>query len=78
MSDTKERLDRIRVMDNRIRHKDGTWSGEYFYEWSCGCRIYIPVFRDGSLGPGHRDEYCLEHCEKLRKRQLEGLRTCGS
>lgn len=65
MSDVRGRLDRIRVMDRRIRHDDGTWAGEYYYEWPCGCRIYIPVFKDGSLGTGHRDEYCQEHSSQL-------------
>lgn len=76
MSGTKGRLDRVRVVDKRVRHEDGTWSGEYFYEWLCGCMIYIPVFRDGSLGEGHRDKYCREHSDELRKENQEGLKAC--
>jgi hypothetical protein len=75
MADAKGRLDRVRLIDRRIHNGDGTWSGEYYYEWACGCRIYIPVFRDGSLGADHRDEYCREHFDGLLP-QPERLRAC--
>jgi hypothetical protein len=77
MSELKGRLDQIRVMDKRICHGDGIWSGEYYYEWSCGCKIYIPVFKDGSLGAGHWDEYCREHSIEA-VRQPESRRACHS
>lgn len=74
MWDTQGRLDRVKVMDKRRCHKDGMWSGEYYYEWSCGCRIYIPVLKDGSLGGGHRDECCPEHSIQLSE-QSQGRRV---
>jgi hypothetical protein len=67
MPDSMERLDRIRVIDKRIRRGEGIWSGEYYYEWSCGCRVYIPVLNDGNLGVGHHDVYCEKHSAEMSR-----------
>lgn len=75
MSGAMGRLDYVRVVDKRTCHKDGTWSGEFYYEWPCGCRIYIPVFRDGSLGSGYRDAPCRDHSIETVKEPDEGLDT---
>lgn len=79
MSDPMGRLDHVRLMDRRICHEDGTWWGECYYEWSWGCRIYIPVFKDGGLGADHRDVYCERHSiEMARKSEKPRLGAVGT
>jgi len=41
---------------------------------------FIYCFKDGSLGPGHRDEFCQEHATELLKPPQDGgfqLKRCG-